>query len=265
MPSPVDLTDLDAVRVFLQKEDINTDQDDIIQALITAASRAIAERFQREFVDSGAGATRKFLVEDLAPYWIEAGNVDLAPYDLNAGNPITVKIDPQDGGGITLTEWTDYVLKPLPTKHGVYMRIELLGPRARRPELAPRPQSRHQRHRHLGVPRDPRGRPALDQRRHRHLAAQGRRRLLQRLPPRRGPGRARLNAARRRDGRPRALRPRPLMANAFRAGARRNAACKPCGSRQTVVPPPELDRKAFDAWLEQIAVCPNCGGRRRIT
>jgi hypothetical protein len=128
MPSPVDLTDLDAVRVFLQKEDINTDQDDIIQALITAASRAIAERFQREFVDSGAGATRKFLVEDLAPYWIEAGNVDLAPYDLNAGNPITVKIDPQDGGGITLTEWTDYVLKPLPTKHGVYMRIELLGP-----------------------------------------------------------------------------------------------------------------------------------------
>jgi hypothetical protein len=55
------------------------------------------------------------------------------------------------------------------------------------------------------------------------------------------------------------------MANAFRAGARRNAACKPCGSRQTVVPPPELDRKAFDAWLEQIAVCPNCGGRRRIT
>lgn len=117
-----DLTDLETVRTFLQKQDLATDQDDVLSMLITAASRAIVERFQREFVDSGAGATRTFLVDQAE------GIVDLAPYDLRADQPITVTLDPQDNGGRTLTAWSDYILKPQPTRWGVYGRIMLLEP-----------------------------------------------------------------------------------------------------------------------------------------
>lgn len=122
MPDPIDLTDLEAVRVFLQKEDIATGQDDVIQSLITAASRAIRERFQREFViDPSAPVNTRRFIFDMAE-----GRLDLEPYDLQT--VATVKLDPQDAGGTTLTQWSDFIVQPEPKRHGVYTSIKLLPP-----------------------------------------------------------------------------------------------------------------------------------------
>jgi hypothetical protein len=73
-----DLTDLDSVRAFLQYNAGDVDQDAVIEELITAASRAILEEFEREFAPATNAATRRF-VFDLR----EPGSRS-RPYDLRA-------------------------------------------------------------------------------------------------------------------------------------------------------------------------------------
>jgi hypothetical protein len=160
------------------------------------------ERFEREFVDFDRRRDARRRRGPAASYLdVCEPATSTSPLRPHAGNPITVKIDPQDGGGTTLTEWTDYIWRPLPAKHGVYTassssprcpstRNWRRGRRASSTSPAPGASPRSPRTSSTG--------PTSPSR----MAAQGRRRLLQRLQPRRGPRRARLNAARRRDGRP---------------------------------------------------------------
>jgi hypothetical protein len=71
---------------------------------------------------AGPATHRRFLVDECENI------VDLAPYDLQTAPAITVKLDPQDSGGNTLVAWADYILKPQPSRLGVYTRIKLQEP-----------------------------------------------------------------------------------------------------------------------------------------
>lgn len=81
--------------------------DSLISSLISSASSAIAERYQREFLgpgsnSAGGAGTRSFRVRGLL--------VDLAPFDLRT--PGAVVLDPEETP-TTLVRNSDYVLEPL--------------------------------------------------------------------------------------------------------------------------------------------------------
>ena len=79
-----------------------TSRDSLISALVTAASNAITQRYQREFIQpSGGTATRTFGVRD----WL----VDLAPYDLRGAT--TVTLHPEESPQV-LSANSDYLLLP---------------------------------------------------------------------------------------------------------------------------------------------------------
>lgn len=114
-PNPADLTDLAAVRAFLQRPAADTNQDAVISSLITAASREISREFAREFAPPVATATRRFRVATREPF------LSLAPYDLRALT--TLALDPETSSPTVLTRYTDFDLLPIPNPDGVYTSI----------------------------------------------------------------------------------------------------------------------------------------------
>lgn len=76
--------------------------DQLVQTLITAASRAIMARYNREFTPQADAATRTYRVDN--------GIVDLVAHDLRAAT--TVTLDP-NGTPKVLAAGTDYKLLPI--------------------------------------------------------------------------------------------------------------------------------------------------------
>jgi hypothetical protein len=100
LPSGYDLCTVADVKSSLELT--TTDNDTLIQSLITAASYAIPQRYQREFIGP-TGGTRSFAVGRYGRL------VDLAPYDLRSGGTLTLHPE-ESATALTLDQ--DYVLLP---------------------------------------------------------------------------------------------------------------------------------------------------------
>lgn len=77
-------------------------RDAVVEMSVRAASRAITNRYQREFVDSGRGNTRRFE--------LEGPRVSLAPYDLQSAS--LVQLNAETSSPITLTANDGVILRP---------------------------------------------------------------------------------------------------------------------------------------------------------
>lgn len=111
-----DLCSLSEVRSFLQKPTSDTDQDTIIQAIISRASLAIMRYTDREFAPATTSATRKFEWDAQTPW------LSLAPYDLRT---VTLfRLDSDQASPSTLTT-ADYRLAPRPSRDGTYTAVKL--------------------------------------------------------------------------------------------------------------------------------------------
>jgi hypothetical protein len=97
----IDLCTTADVRTALELT--STDSDTLIGDLITAASRAILNRCQRELTPKTSDATRRFRVEGY--------RVELAPYDLRSAT--TVTLHPESDTPQTLTTDEGYSLQPV--------------------------------------------------------------------------------------------------------------------------------------------------------
>lgn len=109
----IDLTTLAAVRRHMRIPTDETDADDQLQILITAASTEIRKVCSREFSNPGV-ATRRVEVD------ISTGRVDLAPWDLQSITSLTV--DP-DSNPVTLTADVDFRMLPVNREDGVWTGI----------------------------------------------------------------------------------------------------------------------------------------------
>lgn len=114
-PNPADLTDLAAVRAFLQQPAGDVAQDAVIGTLITAASREIQRVFSREFAPVAGTPSRQLELD------VRQARCELSPYDLRSAS--TVKIDADTANPTTLVEGTDYRLLPVGKEHGTWTAI----------------------------------------------------------------------------------------------------------------------------------------------
>jgi len=108
----VALTTVDAVNVFLESD--NDERNAVIQSLIAPCSQAIENYTHREFTKA----------DDEERVFAHPGGLifDLAPYDLRSVESIATGTDTSTP---TLLAAADYALRPLPARHGVYLRIKL--------------------------------------------------------------------------------------------------------------------------------------------
>lgn len=116
---PVDLCDVDDVKLALDMT--TTNYDELIESLIPAASAALAQRYQREFIGPGSndsGGTRTVRVMGLL--------VDLSPWDLRTVG--SVVLHPEESVQV-LTQNSDYALQPVGGARlgGSYQQIRLSG------------------------------------------------------------------------------------------------------------------------------------------
>jgi hypothetical protein len=113
----VSLVTVAEVRAFLQKPELDQQQDEVIGRLVESASKAVITYTEREFAPvTGPGTDRLF-------WYCGVGVVSLTPYDLQTLEEI--KIDTTGGvGGRVLAE-TEYRLHPRPPKHGVINWLRL--------------------------------------------------------------------------------------------------------------------------------------------
>ena len=109
--------------VKLRLEAASDTRKTMLEALITDASRAILEEYEREFAPVTTAATRKKQIGlDAMGEW--GALIDLAPWDLRSTS--SVKLHPELGSGATtLTNGSDYTLEPLEQPDGVYTAIRL--------------------------------------------------------------------------------------------------------------------------------------------
>lgn len=105
----VDLTTREKVRRFLQKPDEDVEQDQIIDDLISRASRAIQTYCGVEFRPTAA-ASYTFVYRG-------GGRLSLAPYVAQSVSAVSWGSDTTSPTALTTT---DYSLRPKPPKHGVY-------------------------------------------------------------------------------------------------------------------------------------------------
>lgn len=113
----VDLCATSDVRSFLQKQTADTAQDAIIGTLITAASTAIIRLVGREFAPAATSSDRIFTYKG-------GGILDFAPYDCRSVTSVVLDTDLGASDQTTLGT-TDYALRPLPAKDGVYQWLRL--------------------------------------------------------------------------------------------------------------------------------------------
>jgi hypothetical protein len=109
----IDLCTLEDVRLALELE--TRDRDALIQTCITAASRAIARRYQRQFAVLGV---QTFAFEACGTL------IDLAPCDLQDTVDLAITLDP-GGDSETLLASTDFKLRPARSSAGTYYRVRL--------------------------------------------------------------------------------------------------------------------------------------------
>ena len=110
----VDLCILSDIRTQTEIPTTTTTPDSLLTPLITAASRAIARRYEREFITEASGATTR-------TFRVDARVMTLAPYDLRA-NPTTVVMHPESPSPTTLDAGTDYAFTP---SAGAFARRQL--------------------------------------------------------------------------------------------------------------------------------------------
>lgn len=110
------LTTLTAMRQFLQKQGGERTQDDVLQALITAASAEIQRR-TRIIRPAETDVSRPFILPEDSRW------LDLNPYFLR-GTPTLVERDTDTDSPVELAS-TDYAVDPLPSDHGVYTHLRL--------------------------------------------------------------------------------------------------------------------------------------------
>lgn len=108
------LITLDDVRDYLATLPGDTDEDEQLEALIEAASRAITLYTERDFI-AVDGDTRVFAYDG-------SGYLSLANNDLRSIDAITIGIDSP-----TALSTSQYRLMPKPSRHGVYSYIALQG------------------------------------------------------------------------------------------------------------------------------------------
>lgn len=111
-----DLTTLAAVRAHLQLPDVDIDSDAELSALISRASAVIQRWTGREFAPPTSAETRVFTYPG-------RGRLELAPYEARAVTAVV--LDSQPGGQQITLSTTDYALRPLPARDGVYQWLEL--------------------------------------------------------------------------------------------------------------------------------------------
>jgi len=116
-----DLTTRKAVRAFLQKPSGDTNQDSMIDSLISRASLAIMRYCDREFVTQVTGSQARLFEVEL----VRDGFVDLAPYDARAGTITSVRLDTDLGNPRTLgsSEWRPW---PIPASNGITTAIRIV-------------------------------------------------------------------------------------------------------------------------------------------
>lgn len=116
----IDLCSLSEVRAELELPASDTTRNTLIEAQITALSRAIGVYCAREFKTEAVGSTtRRFELPNGSTF------LDLDPYDLSNASALTVKLNPEEtGGGTTLTVTRDYQLTPTQPRD-TYMGIRI--------------------------------------------------------------------------------------------------------------------------------------------
>jgi hypothetical protein len=111
-----DLTNIDAVREFLQIPGEDITQDDLIESLITRASAAIQGLPGVPVFRPAASASIEFIYRG-------GRRLSLGRYALRTAGQ--VQVDTDTSSPTTLTEGTDYWLRPLPPDEGVYRWLKL--------------------------------------------------------------------------------------------------------------------------------------------
>ena len=115
-----DLTTKAEVKEHLGIAASNTDHDDLLDDLVTAASDAIMRYAQREFVTTTAGSTaRDFRYNG-------RGFLNLAPWDLRSVESVVIDVDGVSPDSTTL-DADDYRLMPVHKPDGVYTHLQLRG------------------------------------------------------------------------------------------------------------------------------------------
>lgn len=112
-----ELTTVAAVREYLQLPDAQTDQDALIQTLITQASVAIMRYTGRQFAPATTAVDVKF------PY-ARGAYLQLAPYDLRSATDIAIDTDTDSPTTLTTD---DYRLLPVTNPDGTYTAVQLRG------------------------------------------------------------------------------------------------------------------------------------------
>jgi len=110
----VSLVSLEEVRGFLQANP-DADDDELLKAFITAVTRSFRNHTHREFEPTEDAEERRFA---------HPGGIylSIAPCDLRS--VIEVKTGVEGGNPSTLTA-TEYALRPLPVRDGVYQWLKL--------------------------------------------------------------------------------------------------------------------------------------------
>lgn len=126
-----DLVSLAEVREHLQMPTAETEQDAVIQSLITRVSKAITRQYRREFVPPNPNppaAPRRLKV----PYELLSDRLgrarfyrcELGPYDLQSAT--SVRLHPETASPTTLVAGTDFVFEPVvKDPEGVFTWVRL--------------------------------------------------------------------------------------------------------------------------------------------
>lgn len=112
MAADTDLIDVDDARAYLQKQSGQTATDDVLDDLVTRASRVIQRHIELEVQPSGADA-RTF-------DWDGGARLSLAPYVARSVSGVT--LDPNESSSTTLSSG-DWRLTPSPARDGVYYTL----------------------------------------------------------------------------------------------------------------------------------------------
>lgn len=117
-----DLVSLEEVRAQLQLQTVETEQDEVLQALITAYSVEIARHCGRQFAPPEDDATHRFRLRP-GSHLDGLYQLDLSPYDLRSAT--LVQLHPETASPVTLTEDVDFLLEPENPRDGVYTMLAL--------------------------------------------------------------------------------------------------------------------------------------------
>lgn len=114
----IQLCTLEDVRSAQQRNDLSiTQSDDLVESMIDTASALITTFTQREFIAGSVEESRLFRYDG-------RGIVDLAPFDLRTVESVTVCADTDSPLELDASR---YRLWPIPSVHGVYTTIHLIG------------------------------------------------------------------------------------------------------------------------------------------